>query len=75
LQGVVALQAQDEADEEARHADDGQRVVAQEVHLVAHQREAAQRGARQLQQAQEQARAAADVPELGAGGQAQAGQG
>jgi hypothetical protein len=40
LQRVVHLQPQHEADEQARHADDGQRVVAQEMDLVAHQPEA-----------------------------------
>jgi hypothetical protein len=40
LQRVIALQPEHEADEEARHRDDRERVIAQEMDLVAHQAEA-----------------------------------
>jgi hypothetical protein len=40
LQRVIHLQPQHEADEQPRHADDRERVVAQEMDLVAHEAEA-----------------------------------
>src|SRR5256885_11120179 len=49
--------AQHETDEQAGHANDGQRIVAQEMDLVADQPRAAQRRPHEGEQAAEQARA------------------
>jgi hypothetical protein len=53
LQRVVALQPKHKPHEQAGHRDDGQRMVAQEEHLVAHQPEALETGAEQGEEMQQ----------------------
>ena len=61
LQRVIPLQAQHKTDKEPRHRNDGQGVVAQKVHLIAHQPWPRKRRTHQLHQAGKQPGATANV--------------
>ena len=64
LQGVIALQAQHKTDEQTRHRNDGQRIIAQKENLVTHQAKALERRAHHHQHTDEKARSMAQMTEL-----------
>ena len=66
MQGVITLQTKHKTNKQARNCDDRQRVIAQEMNLVADQAEALEAAAQRPEQAQEQARAQPEVSHLAA---------
>ena len=74
LQGVIALQTQHKAHKQARHGDDGQRVIAQKMHLVAHQAKALERCTGHAQQLEKQPSGKTPIGQHLAGGCAQSAQ-
>ena len=69
LQGVVTLQAKNETDKQARHRNDGQRVIAKEVNLIANQAKAPEAAEKSGQKPHKKPRTHPQVGQLTAHGQ------